>query len=279
MAKCVGCGLEVNSGILEVKLKPGGGIACDPNTGLYTDPGHNTDPTVIAVVHNDTNCITMAGGGTVASPLTASPKIAPDNTLCKGSKNLLKCNADGMQVDHQGSIAANSDFPSPCCTCATFLSGIPFTQSASPNPYLIHSPLIEVGPVCTDPNQLWIGNTLVDIAGLQFRMNANSYSRVTYSFYQGYAPGPVVFGSPNPSFIAIFDNLNHAQAHDFALILHDTTTQAVSGGQKLQFQIRLEWTQVTGTGTISSLTAQQFELNWHYSHGIQPYDSQDWGCF
>lgn len=32
MAKCIGCGLEVNNGILEVSLKTDGGIVCDPTT-------------------------------------------------------------------------------------------------------------------------------------------------------------------------------------------------------------------------------------------------------
>lgn len=89
---CVGCGLavDVDSGLLEVQLKPGGGISCD-DTGDADDGLFLTVPTASAG-----DCITVSAGGAV------SVEISPD--ACNG----LRCRGNGLYIPCPNTIAGTS---------------------------------------------------------------------------------------------------------------------------------------------------------------------------
>lgn len=88
---CLGCGLGVDDfGILEVKLRPGGGIACD-NSGDADDGLYLSGSGSIGIVAEDSATIDFSGDGSSGSHLTASVKISGDacNGLTTGSDGKL----------------------------------------------------------------------------------------------------------------------------------------------------------------------------------------------
>lgn len=89
---CVGCGLAVDgaSGLLEVQLRPGGGISCD-DSGDADDGLFLTVPAASAG-----DCITVSAGGAV------SVEISPD--ACNG----LKCRGNGLYIPCPTTIAGTS---------------------------------------------------------------------------------------------------------------------------------------------------------------------------
>lgn len=97
MAVCIGCGLEIDpiTGLLEVQLRPGGGLDCD-NTGDANDGLFVVFPPPTGIIADDTTCsglnggVTISGDGTAGSHLSAVVPISTDN--CNG----IRCTASGL---------------------------------------------------------------------------------------------------------------------------------------------------------------------------------------
>lgn len=100
---CIGCGLEVDpiTGLLEVQLRPGGGLDCD-NTGDANDGLFVVFPappeSSVLVTNLPDNCVDLSGNGTAISPLHAALDIS------EGNCNSLECRGDGLYAPCPNSL-------------------------------------------------------------------------------------------------------------------------------------------------------------------------------
>lgn len=101
MATCIGCGLTSNvDGLLEVQLRPGGGIECDEDgadAGLFLTP---TGPSTITTTPGD--CTIISGNGAPGTPLRVDAEISGD--ACNG----ITCRANGLFAHCPDSIVVST---------------------------------------------------------------------------------------------------------------------------------------------------------------------------
>lgn len=296
MAKCVGCGLQVNGGILEVDVCTNGGIVCKPDgsTGC-TEGGLAVKLCNTGGIVYDTSCTDQFGssGGLKINITSDSPnpilgcglagvdgkiQFKFDTTTCgTEQKSLLKCDdTNGISAKHINSIAGNSgvcgaNATTPSRAYNFLLPPSSFADlAAAPTlnvgQYDFHTDTFTVGPECTDVTQCWAGNTIWDMGGVNFDLAANSLVRVVAEINQGYDNTPVSFGA-SPLQRMTFDTTGNVagKRSQFDFQSHDTTWQIVCGGQKFLFQMRMRVIVVKGSCIVTQFGAI-WEINWHYSH-------------
>lgn len=99
MATCVGCGLTSSpAGLLEVQLRPGGGISCDnsgdADDGLFLTPA---GPATVSTTGGD--CTIISGNGAPGTPLRIDAEVSGD--VCNG----ISCRGNGLYAPCPDSYA------------------------------------------------------------------------------------------------------------------------------------------------------------------------------
>lgn len=294
MAVCVGCGMVVNNGILEVEICPDSCLGCA--TADNPSPSGCTSGIYLALCENGGISCASAGSPSpdgCTSGLyvavgcgienvngTLQADVGDAATCAPVVQNLLTCvDGDGLRADHQFSIAGNSLI---CGHDSSFLDAIPIDQpginlAAQAAPYSFFTPIVVVNPPCTGLS--WTGNTLYDVGGLQVEAAANSLAEITFRLHQGNAGDPVAYGGLNPSYRITIDNRFSANPQRQDVVLHDTTFQQFADGGA-QFGLRLDITVVQGSVELYAFTGQQWEITWHYTHRtpIGTDDTSLFGC-
>lgn len=261
MATCIGCGLNSDAaGLLEVQLRPGGGIECDPDgadAGLFLTP---TGPATISTTPG--SCTGISGNGSPGSPLRVDADISED--ACNG----ITCRANGLYAHCPDSLVCSINVP------GTGGGAVPVALSAGTFDLLSN---------CTAPPSCATCVAACGTNAIQVCQNgANAICCQTSGFWEIIAYGGVI--STNPGFEAtvllrecldgsfgnsvpltnkkFFNSTGGAQiwelggfhAKNFIVSnLNDCHTFAAA--------IRI----IVVAGTGSWIVAPEFEFYWHYT--------------
>lgn len=252
MAICVGCGLDINpvSGLLEVQLRPGGGLDCQnldlPNDGLFVSFPSSS------IVTDDSTTIDFTGDGSPGSHLTAVVKKSADN--CNA---LINGSDGGLYVACQDSIVGSSLQTSPQDVGAGQLMTAPgtFSYDNSNSTSSIHICNVTC---CTVSGQIevTVGDTYLE-ADVNFLGNAHLQIKV-----DGGAFTDVV-----PDSQKIFHNVGNATQRMDLDNISTAFPFLIAAGVCVDFQWRLQVVATVGTANLHTLSAgPKFQSRWHLSH-------------
>lgn len=230
MAVCVGCGLQINptSGLLEVLVRPGGGIGCDnagSDAGLYLTGATTTG----------SNCIDVAGG--VVS-------INRSEDAC----NAIECRANGLFVPCPEGHAGIQNAASPQ------IGDIPLTMTGTgPSSYNFES---EVTTITNPSNCCSLGGVISFMTNFQGTVPVNGYFTVQM-FIQ---PDGGAYIGANPSAYEIVHNVGNATMQ-WGINLWDTGWYPFDPGQTRTFRSKATFTNIAGTTSVIA-GGGQFETQW-----------------
>jgi hypothetical protein len=115
-AICVGCGLDVVDGVVGVQLVEGGGLACDPTTGLSVDFPADPTPAIAAAQATADSAVASAayrarlyGADKTQSPVDLGPPAVDTPLLVQGGTYTGTCNGAGDLT-----ITFPNAFPTAC---------------------------------------------------------------------------------------------------------------------------------------------------------------------
>lgn len=240
MAICVGCGLKINetSGLLEVQLRPGGGIACD-NTGADAAGLYVSNPNTAG-----SNCIDVSSG-------VVSINLSED------AGNGIACRANGLYAYCPDSIVGTVNSGA---TGNTWPFAISTAGAGTFNAQSL------CGTAACNVDKVHICNTTpCQVAGF---MNIQCYPGEITNASVGFEAvgfiGVSVDGAPfvlsTPATYTRFFN-DGAGVRMFQLgHFEETNFLVVDPGQCVDYQAQMTF--VVSLGTATWNTAPNFEFHW-----------------
>lgn len=241
MAICIGCGLKVNSstGLLEVELRPGGGIACDPDgsdAGLYLSGASTTG----------SNCIDVASG--VVS-------INPSEDACNG----IQCRANGLYAPKPDSLTGINNSGSTQAAPV----GVNGTEAPGGNVYTFNA-----------TNTLSITNTLccnvfglVRITAGGLKMGTAGPGLLIEGFLEISTDGGAYIGANPGGSKVIHNNSTTAQLWgDFNNIVDNLWRAPLAPSAITTYHARMRYVVTSGSATSGTLIgAQAFEYDYIFT--------------
>lgn len=232
---CVGCGLTVSgTGLLEVLLRPGGGISCD-NSGA--DAG-----LFVTTATTGSNCIDVASG-------VVSINLSED--ACNG----LQCRGNGLYAPCPDSIVDRAGSGSTTATPV----GVNGTATP-PNNYIFES--TDTITICNTTCCTVSGRLTVSAGGI-YALPAGPGLIIEGFLETSTNAGPYIGASPLGSRLV---HNNHGTNDLFADFnnLHDNVVTTLAPTECVTVRSRVRYTVTSGALTSGTLggASQQFEYQW-----------------